>query len=340
MPAIARIGDPISCGDTIAQGSGNVFANGIPVTRINVDYTAGHCFAPVVTTSGASSVLTNNIVTAFVGSPIQPHTCDDNTHGGNVSVGSPNVFVYDGSDPPEAALTGKAAVYAALDSYNQPSIPREVAGVQHDDDPESDLIYVSYRKAALADAEITIPVETISEGTTPPASAPTLVPTDCSDIMSQVGPFPGTFLLSTNFTLSQLTTDTLVSNYTIRSQGGLTEKDIVCNLRNLCNNVLEPMKAMYGVAMVINSGFRHGNGTSQHYKGEACDISFTDTPTSTDSFNRAKQIKDTFAYDQYIYEQNNSTWHHLSFSSSSNRRKVLTKPRGDTYLAGLFRITV
>lgn len=92
MPAVARIGDPISCGDTLAQGSGNVFANGIPISRINVDYTAGHCFQPVPVISGSPTVFINNIPADRVGDPIPVHTCGHSSHSGNVAVGSPNVF--------------------------------------------------------------------------------------------------------------------------------------------------------------------------------------------------------------------------------------------------------
>ena len=343
MPAITRIGDPISCGDNMAEGSGNVFSNGIPVSRIGVDLTAGHCFSPVPVVSGSPNVFVNNIAVDRVTDPIEPHCCGPVCHDdGKVSVGSPNVFVNEGGENPPPALEGKAAVYEALDSYVQPGIAREVAGLQHDDDPDSDQIYVSYRKAALEDAGIVTPTEeVIEESAPPPPAAPGTVPTDCADIMAHVGSFPGSFQLSTNFTLAQVTTNTVVSNYKIRAQCGLTEKEIVCNLRALCVNVLEPMKAVYGSAMKINSGFRHGDGKSQHYKGEGCDIAFTDTPDTTSSFNRAKEIKDTVAFDQYIYEQNNSIWHHVSYKASGTlRRVVLTKPRGNKYLPGLLKVAI
>lgn len=342
MPAVARIGDPISCGDTIAQGSGNVFANGIPVTRINVDATAGHpCGPTTVMQSGSPSVYVNNIPTVRVGDDIVDHgTCDDPPHDGTVSVGSPNVFLNEGGSTPLPAPTGSAAVYEVLDEYNQPGVSRVDAGEQHDDDPDSDVIYVSYRKAAVEEAG-GVPEQTVVEtDPTIPPPPPGEVPSDCSDIESHVGAFPGSFQLSPNFTLAQLTTNTLVSKYSVRAQGGLTEKQIVCNLRALCINVLEPMKARYGAAMRINSGFRHGIGTSQHYKGQAVDVSFTDTPDTASSFARAKDIKDSFGYDQYIYEQNNSIWHHVSYNTVSNRRVVLTKPRGDRYLSGLHRVIV
>ena len=94
MPAAARIGDPISCGDTIAQGSGDVFINGIPATRINIDQTAGHCFVPTVIASGSPNVFVNNIPLARVGDPIVAHVCPPPpaVHGGAVANGSPDVF--------------------------------------------------------------------------------------------------------------------------------------------------------------------------------------------------------------------------------------------------------
>lgn len=92
MPAIVRIGDPISCGDTLAQGSGNVFANGMPVSRMGVDLTAGHCFPPVPIISASPSVFVNNIAVVRVGDPIQTHCCGIPCHSGSAANGSPNVF--------------------------------------------------------------------------------------------------------------------------------------------------------------------------------------------------------------------------------------------------------
>ena len=95
MPAITRIGDPISCGDVMAQGSGNVFANGIPVSRLGVDSTAGHpCGPSTVMQTGSTSVFVNNIPVVRVGDDIVDHgTCDDPPHDGVVTTGSPDVFV-------------------------------------------------------------------------------------------------------------------------------------------------------------------------------------------------------------------------------------------------------
>lgn len=93
MPAIARLGDPISCGDTLAKGSGDVFANGMPVTRVDpADTTAGHCFNPTFLTSGAATVFANGKPVGIVGSPINVHFCGPASHSGTVANGSPDVF--------------------------------------------------------------------------------------------------------------------------------------------------------------------------------------------------------------------------------------------------------
>lgn len=338
MPAIVKIGSPISCGDTMAQGSGNVFANGIPVSRLGVDLTAGHCYPPVPIIAASPNVFTNGLAQDRVGDPIAVHCCGDNCHIGVAAVGSPNVFV---NDPGNPLPPPTQQIFQVVDVYRQPNIPRVRAAVQHNDDQGSDPIYRTYEAVAIQEAnEQPVEEKVVEEDTEQPDAPPVEVPTDCSDIQSHQGPFPKDFQLSPNFVLAQLTTNTLISNYTLRAQVGLTEKDIVCNLRILCLNVLEPMLTQYGNSLRINSAFRHGNSTSQHYRGQAADVSFTNLRTTEEYWDRAKEIKDNFNYDQFIYEQNRSIWYHLSFTSTTNRRQLLTKPRGNTFLSGLKRIQV
>lgn len=94
MPAIARIGDPISCGDTVAGGSGSVFINGLPASRSS-DLTAGHvCGPPTQFEDSPYNVFANNQRLVVVGSSIVPHgTCGGPPHNGIVMVGSATVFV-------------------------------------------------------------------------------------------------------------------------------------------------------------------------------------------------------------------------------------------------------
>lgn len=98
MPAVMRIGDPISCGDTMAQGSANVFANGIPICRVGADQTTGHgpppCFWPAVPIiAGSPNVFVNGIPADRAGDPAQTHCCGPSCHHGTASTGSPTVFI-------------------------------------------------------------------------------------------------------------------------------------------------------------------------------------------------------------------------------------------------------
>jgi hypothetical protein len=83
--------------------------------------------------------------------------------------------------------------------------------------------------------------------------------------------FPRSFKLSRNFTLGNV----LVGKYgvALQAQRGLKEKDIVCNLIQLAENCLEPIKAKYP-DMQISSGFRLGSNASDHNIGGAVDIIF------------------------------------------------------------------
>ena len=93
MPAVARIGDPISCGDTVKTGSANVFVNGIPVGRITDGTTGDPCGAPpTIMAEGSGTVTANGIPLLRVGDAIVPHACPSSSpHTGSVSAGSPNV---------------------------------------------------------------------------------------------------------------------------------------------------------------------------------------------------------------------------------------------------------
>jgi len=94
MPAIARVGDPIGCGDHIAKGSADVFVNNLPIARLE-DKTTGHGpFPSTVLISGLSeTVFANNKKIAMVEKTrIQRHCVGPSCHDAPVSVGSPDVF--------------------------------------------------------------------------------------------------------------------------------------------------------------------------------------------------------------------------------------------------------
>jgi hypothetical protein len=128
--------------------------------------------------------------------------------------------------------------------------------------------------------------------------------------------FPRSFRLSRYFTLGHV----LVGNRgsSLVAQGGLSEKQIVTNLKNLAINCLDPIKDKYK-DMIITSGFRSPFVGSDHNIGAAVDLMFTRT-----NFRQYKDIAEWIAqnipYRQLLLEYRfNSTdndpvatWIHIS----------------------------
>lgn len=141
------------------------------------------------------------------------------------------------------------------------------------------------------------------------------------------------YQLSPNFNLGQLSSKCIFP-YRVASQCGLSLPEVVCNLKALCTNVLEPLKARYPNGFRINSGFRRGSGRSQHYRGMAADIQWAGLANS-EYLTRAQWIRDHLPFDQLIMEHGRSIWIHVSFKRGGPQRgQVLTMIRND-YRPGL-----
>ena len=152
------------------------------------------------------------------------------------------------------------------------------------------------------------------------------LPQSCN-IINGMDKFTADLQLSTHFTLGALT-----SNGTRMpvNQQGLTAQEIVCNLKGLCENVLEPIINLYP-SMIITSGFRRpgdvakSSATSQHYLGQAADIVIP-------GFSREKHyeaiqaIQQIVPYDELIleYSGSNTVWIHASFKYTANRQLAFT----------------
>lgn len=109
--------------------------------------------------------------------------------------------------------------------------------------------------------------------------------------------------------------------------------EIVASLTLLCEQVLEPIRAMFG-PIYVSSGYRSpelnkavgGASKSQHVLGQAVDIKFGN---GVDKCDVAKWvIAHDIPFDQIILEaydpeSKGSGWLHISYGSS-NRREVLT----------------
>ncbi len=311
MPANTRIGDPFTCGDTSAAGSGDVFINGIPQTRIG-DATAGHpCGPPTTNLAGSTStVFANAIPVCRVGDPLTPHgTCSGPPHQGVFAAGSPNVFTDSGGgagaiidnnpqfrppDPPPPATPIDPGVPPSpgANPNNFEVSETDVYVYENNDDADSDVGNPAPPNSTA------VPFTEVEDDPTP---APTNPPPtqDCSTVDALAAnfnwateeTFPGSgvlvyptfssfansFALSANYTVADMCY-AAVSYYefsgSVTQASGLTQKQILLNMCHHAKTVLEPLRSAYGTSFTITSGFRNKSGGSQHNKGQATDIQF------------------------------------------------------------------
>lgn len=156
----------------------------------------------------------------------------------------------------------------------------------------------------------------------------TTVPADCKVIFASQK-FTNDYRISQNFTLGMLIDGGVDGKNRLQAQCGLSVQEIVCNLSQLCNNILEPMIAKgllpggiggYKKQWQINSGFRSAGGstsTSDHPYGRACDITLLpyDSTKAKRNFELCQAIEKVLPYDQIImeYRSGGSNWIHIGF---------------------------
>ena len=135
--------------------------------------------------------------------------------------------------------------------------------------------------------------------------------------------------LTKHFTLEEFTRS---STAKARGIDNTVPEKLIPALRNLCETVLEPLREQAKEPVIISSGYRcpalnkavGGTNTSQHMKGEACDIYMEDKT----------KLRKWFAilldgdFDQLIFERNRRTdrcWIHVSCKpdTSLNRHQVI-----------------
>jgi len=344
----------------MAQGSGNVFANSIPVSREDLDLTAGHCYNPtIVDVSVNKTVFANNKHALQVGDPILPHTCDPipDTHGGSLSVGSENVFV---NEKGRSGSGGIVDFSTPFSSGSEPTgmqpgttpVERSVFENEDPDDPNATIPVDSCgaipNTASLIGPSAT-PVEqdnTRAPVETPPTqncSAVSALPSNFkwTSVAASFSSWASSFALSSNFTVADMTINPAVSNWPFTSSvtqtSGLTQKQILLNLCFFAKTILEPMREAFG-SFIITSGFRNKSGSSQHNRGQAADIQFPGF-TGKQYYERAIEIRDTINFDQLILEWfGRNPWIHISANPSGHRHTVLTQTSPNGYSKGLKRL--
>ena len=184
------------------------------------------------------------------------------------------------------------------------------------------------------------PVETIEE-TQPTAAVTTIIPEDCSVILA-TQEFTADFRLSENFTLGMMFDEGFNRKHKLVDQNGLTKQQIVCNLSQLCKNVLEKYLTIlpggiagYGKQWTISSGYRQGTSSSDHNKGQAVDITLSRSTKNRKeaTYELAKQFEKLVPYDQMIleYRGTSQNWIHTSYRGSKNRKMAFTMLNDKTY---------
>jgi zinc D-Ala-D-Ala carboxypeptidase len=152
--------------------------------------------------------------------------------------------------------------------------------------------------------------------------------------------------LSEHFHLSEFTKSATASRRGIPNEPRPWEVE---NLKRLCNEILEPVRAHFGKPVIIRSGYRSprlnvavgGSRTSDHCHGNAADFEII----GVSNFEVAKWIEQKLNYHQLILEfytpgKPNSGWIHVGYRGRpfKNQELTATRVRGRTrYLSGLRR---
>ena len=129
------------------------------------------------------------------------------------------------------------------------------------------------------------------------------------------------------FTINELTKSSTAQRLHINNNPTQEVKD---NLNALIDNVLDPLRELYGKPIIVNSGYRSfklnkavgGAKNSQHLVGQASDIRTVQNTKESNKelFELIKNSK--LPFDQLINEYDYN-WVHVSYSPR-NRRQVLT----------------
>tara|TARA_R100001369_G_scaffold79861_1_gene110001 strand:+ start:31 stop:534 length:504 start_codon:yes stop_codon:yes gene_type:complete len=147
--------------------------------------------------------------------------------------------------------------------------------------------------------------------------------------------------LSKHFILTEMTKSMTAQRKGIDNTPGPAE---IKNLGDLCYEILEPLRAHFGLPVTITSGYRSealceaigSKKTSQHAKGQAVDLEINSVP----NIKTAYWLQNNVDYDQLIMEffdpeDSAGGWIHISYNEKgSNRKQVLTFD-GKQYSEGL-----
>ncbi len=142
--------------------------------------------------------------------------------------------------------------------------------------------------------------------------------------------------LSNNFSLNEMTKSQTAERKGINNN---PSEDHMNNLKQLCENVLQPVRDHFAKVVSISSGYRSpdlceaigSSKNSQHAKGQAADFEIHGTSNA----ELCKWISENCDFDQMILEfhnidEPNSGWVHCSYKSEDNRKQILRAYKNDS----------
>ena len=130
--------------------------------------------------------------------------------------------------------------------------------------------------------------------------------------------------LSKNFSLIEFTRSRTA---TANGIDNTVPAELIVNIQALVDNVLQPLRNLYGKPISFNSGYRcpelnnavGGVPTSQHKKGEAGDLTCENVKTLFDTL-----VNNDIDFDQAIFYRKKN-FLHVSYSREVNRKEIIIK---------------
>ena len=147
-------------------------------------------------------------------------------------------------------------------------------------------------------------------------------------------------VLSEHFTLAEA-----IRSESAKRNGisNMPSPEHIANLKQLAENIFEPIRANFRCPILISSGYRSkelnakigGSNTSQHSFGQAIDIDMDGTTYGVTNAEIFHFIKDKLPFDQLIWELGNDTnpdWVHCSYSNRFRKEVLIAyKTLGTTH---------
>lgn len=320
---------------------------GKPIQRLTDANNAG---GRIINTDGNTTVYSNNLLSSVDTSLVSYGRGRTSTANGSGTVFAHGVKV---NYTDNADVDGRVRVGGSPNVFVGDDIDQDIPSVRGTIEADEEDVFEPGAGAKKFEAipkdprEVAAPLPQPTGQKNVEPSKFTGTPTaDCGgveDLVSAAGSLADVekIQLSPRFTVGKITRKPSVvfDNPLEVAGGGLSREEIVCNLKLLCINCLEPIYNKYPNAFVTNTWRKpSGNPNSQHPKGMAADIQFRNVKKS-EYYQIAQVLKDLVPYDQLLLEYKTTgsglPWIHISFNKAGNRKQVLTFLNDRTYAQGL-----